>query len=130
MKKVSTPSFSCSITIGLNRGYSDDVITDQELLESIEHAQRLTANRTNIQLSVKITPCSIVFLGQNEPSVTISCINYPKFPQETKELKDAVLLLATTLMSSLNQNRIVLEFPDETVMFEESDEIDPNIKLF
>jgi len=32
-------------------------------------------------------------------------------------------------MSAFNQNRVVIEFDDETVMFEESIEVDDRIKI-
>ena len=76
---------------------------------------------------MKLTACEILFLGQEEPSLTLSIIQYPKFPQPETILKEAFTKLITKLMIDLEQNRIVVQFPDETIMLEQTDAIDHKI---
>ena len=70
-----------------------------------------------------------MFLGQEEPSIELTFIQYPKFQKEEKELKKAIIDLIEGMMIKLAQNRVVIVFTDETIMLEKSDKIDPNIKL-
>ena len=70
-----------------------------------------------------------MFLGQDEPSVTLSFINYPKFPVKEDAFKKGVSFIAEELIRELKQNRTVIVFNNETLMLEKSDEIDKNIDL-
>ena len=129
INKKTTPAFKADITIGLHKGYSDSLWSLNELKTSLNKAQKLLKESKEILLSAKVTLCDIVFLGQDEPSVTISFINYPKFPIEKESFKEGVEFIARTILDDLKQNRIVIVFDDETTMLEQSDEIDKNIKL-
>ncbi|MFD1016189.1 hypothetical protein [Winogradskyella rapida] len=129
INQVTVPSFTAEITIGLNKGYSNDAWTLNDLKHKLVRAQQKLRDTERILLSVKLTLCDIVFLGQDEPSVTLSFINYPKFQIEHQLLKKGVLFIAEQLMKELNQNRIVIVFKDQTVMLEASHDIDNNIQL-
>ncbi|MDA3907020.1 MAG: hypothetical protein PF484_13190 [Bacteroidales bacterium] len=123
------PTWKASITIGRNTGYTDIQISVDSIIEAISEIQKEIANTKNIKLSVKLTECIIVLVGQNEPSVTIDFIQYPKFPYSESELKESITLFAKRLMDVLSQNRIVVVFPDETIMLEQNDGIYPRIKF-
>ena len=47
---------------------------------------------------------------------------------EQKVLKIEIETMTKYLMNEFEQNRIVIEYFDETVMFENSEKIDPRIK--
>lgn len=66
--------------------------------------------------------------GQIEPHVTLSFINYPKFPLKVEILKKEIEELTKQLMNKFKQNRTIIEYLDETVMLEQREEIDPRIK--
>ena len=121
-------SFHASAVFGLQKGYSSDMLTMEEFREAVGQAQLKLKKETGILLSTKLTPCEIIFLGQEEPSVTMEFINYPKFPQKEKELRKGILLMAETMMERLQQNRVVVIFPNQTVMLEQTDDIDPRIQ--
>jgi hypothetical protein len=55
-------------------------------------------------------------------------INYPKFPLSDTNLKKEAEALTAYLMEKFHQNRVVIEFPDETVMLKKTDQIDPRVK--
>lgn len=127
MKKKVCETFVASITIGLNRGYSNEVISNEEFTESIQKIQHQMKNEYNVLLSAKVTPCNIIFLGQNEPSVTLEFINYPKFPLSNGEWKKSILIFTEKIMNDLEQNRVVVVFVDETIMLEQNSKIDPRV---
>lgn len=129
INKAIVRTLKADITIGLNKEYSDDTWSLSELKTSLIKAQKLLKERKDILLSVKVTLCDIVFLGQDEPSVTLSFINYPKFPVTEELFKKGVSYIAEELMRELKQNRIVIVFNDDTIMLEIADEIDKNIDL-
>jgi hypothetical protein len=92
-------------------------------------AQREIYEEFNIGLSAKISSCEILFLGQEEPSIELQFIQYPKFLHEEFLLKKAIVKLTELMMIELEQNRVVIVFTDEIIMLEQSNEIDPNIQL-
>ena len=74
-----------------------------------------------------VSDCSIVFAGQIEPHLKINFINYPKFPLQAPLLKTTITDFTKALMQKFEQNRLVIEYLDETVMFELTNDIDPRI---
>lgn len=129
MKIIKCKTFTAQLTIGLKKGYSEELITAEFLKQTIVAVQEQTKKQFNVVLSAKLTPCEIVCLGQDEPSVTLDFIQYPKFLVEEEQLKQALLFFSEQMMLTLEQNRVVLVFPTETLMLEQSEQIDPNIKM-
>jgi hypothetical protein len=129
MNQITTKTFTAQITIGLKKGYSDENISLIEFKEALLIVQQKIHVKYNIGLSAKLSHCDILFLGQDEPSMELQFIQYPKFPQKVSELKKAIVELTEIMMVKLEQNRVVIVFPDETIMLEQSDSIDPNITV-
>lgn len=129
INKTIIKTYKGEINIGLLKGYSDTVWTVNELKKALTEVQETVKSKKNILLSAKVTLCDIVFLGQDEPSVTISFINYPKFPLDEHSFKEGILCIAKKLMNKLKQNRVVAVFDDETVMLDISPDIDDSINL-
>jgi len=127
-KKVSIDHFKSEITIGLEEGYTHEPIDRAEVIGFLQKFQDNLIEKGDIYLSAKVTACDIVMSGQVEPHLTISFINHPKYPMTIDKLKDIVGHLAIDLMERFKQNRIVVMHSDETVMFENSDQIDGRIK--
>jgi hypothetical protein len=128
INRITTEPFFALITIGSNHGYSENGITENELIEFIQKYQDKLIEELRLYLSVCLSECKIVMSGQVEPHYKLSFINYPRFPYVIDILRTEVETFAQSLMERFDQNRVVVEFPDETVMFEQSDEIDPKIK--
>jgi hypothetical protein len=129
MKIIKTKTFLANAVIGLQRGCSNEIIEIETFKDVLLQAQKLVYEQYNVGLSVKITACDILFLGQEEPSVDIQIIQYPKFPQTEETFKKVFLEFIEILMLELEQNRVVIVFTDETIMLEQSDAIDQKIQL-
>jgi hypothetical protein len=129
MNTVCCKTFTAQITIGLFRGYSNETISMPEFKRALLKAQHNIKAQYKIELSAKLSICEILFLGQEEPSMELKFIHYPKFPHQDSELKKALITLTELMMLELEQNRVVIVFTDETIMLEQSHSIDPNIKL-
>ncbi len=129
MKTTICKTFTAKATIGLFKGYSRELTSIEVFKEVLLEAQQKIKAEYDIALSAKLIPCEILFLGQDELSMELQFIQYPKFPIEESKLKKAILELTKLLMIKLEQNRVVIVFTDEIVMLEQSSEIDPNIKI-
>lgn len=129
MNIVSCKTFTAQVTIGLNIGYTTDIISLQTVKRELFTAQKAIKKEYYVVLSTKIRLCEIVFLGQEEPSIELEFIQYPKFIHEESLLKKAIIQLTELLMTALQQNRVVIVFNDETIMLEKSEKVDPNIQF-
>lgn len=129
MKRKTVKTFRASITVGLQIGYSQEVISWNALKSSIVSAQKEVYEKFNTVLSAKVSLCEIICLGQEEPSATIEFIQYPKFIYEEELLKASIIIFTERVQQVLEQNRTVIVFDDETIMLEKTNKIDPNINI-
>ena len=129
MKIKTVKTYTAKLTLGLNSGYSDKKYSIDDVKRILLEAQEISRDESDTVLSAKLMPCEIFFLGQDELSVEIQFIQYPLLPKKEELLREAIIKLAEYMMDKLNQNRTVIVFSDETVMLEQSDCIDPRIKL-
>ncbi len=127
-KKTIKP-FSAKVTFGLEKGYTKKLIKKSLVIKSIQKYQDNLIKEKNISLSVSLSECSIILSGQVEPHVNLNFINYPKFPLKEKVLKIEIENMTRSLMKEFEQNRVVIEYLDETIMLENSELIDPRIKV-
>jgi hypothetical protein len=128
MKRKSIPPFYGVLTIGLETGYEKVKIDETEIITFIQAYQDELINNKQIYLSASIANCTIVLSGQVEPHLTISFINYPNFELPPAVLKFEIEELSKQLLLAFKQNRVVIEYLDEVIMLENSDEIDPRIQ--
>jgi hypothetical protein len=128
MKRKSIQPFYGVLTIGLEIGYEKVKIDETEIIKFIQAYQDELIKNKQIYLSVSISHCTIVLSGQIEPHLKICFINYPKFELPTAVLKIEIEELSKHLQFAFKQNRVVIEYLDEVVMLENSEEIDPRIK--
>ena len=129
MKSIIIKTFTATATIGLYKAYSNELISIIDFKKILYKAQEQIKKEFDVALSTKLTLCEIVFLGQEEPSVSLDFIQYPKFPTEEVLLKKAIIQLVKLLMENLDQNRTVIVFQEETICLEKSKGIDPEIKI-
>ena len=125
--RKSVESFSATITLGLKYSFSGGPIHKEDIYAFIVDFQEKMIQEKGVYLSASISKCFILLSGQREKHLQIKFINYPKSPLKKEELKEYVEKLTRLLMDKFDQKRIVIEFSDETVMFETTDAIDPNI---
>lgn len=129
IKETKIKTFQASIFIGLEYGYTQKQINENLVIESLSELQKQLSAEKNIFLSASISKTVIVLNNQKEPHLKINFINYPKFPLDENIFKDEVLIIGKELMKQFEQNRILIIYTDETVMLENSEEIDPRILI-
>jgi len=129
MKILKEKTFSAKAVLGLQKGYSSEIISIEDFKSSLLKAQKKIVKKFGVGLSIQLTPCCIFFIGQDEPSITLEIIQYPKFPQPATVLKDSFIQLVVDMMIELEQNRTVIQFLDETIMLEQTDTINHKINF-
>jgi hypothetical protein len=127
MERITIKPFSATLTIGLELGYEKVKIAESKMIACLQSYQESLIKNKQIYLSASIANCKIVLSGQIEPHLKISFINYPKFELSPTVLKNEIEELSKQLMLTFKQNRVVIEYLDETIMLENSADIDPRI---
>ena len=128
IKETKIKTFQASIFIGLEIGYTQKKINKNLVIESLSELQKQLSKEKDIYLSASVSKTVIVLNNHKEQHLKIDFINYPKFPLSEDIFKDEVLIIGKELMKQFEQNRILIIYTDETVMFEQSEEIDPRIR--
>ena len=129
MEIINSEKYTATITIGLQKGYTQYLWSKSEVVAKLQNIQNQIIKDNGIYLSAAISECDIILSGQIEPSLKLDFINYPKFSLEEKTFKENVLLLTKNLMKELNQNRVVIVFHNDIMMIENSSDIDPRINV-
>jgi len=127
MNTKSINTFSAVITFGLEIGYSKQHYDKQHLINKLQEYQKQRIDEASIYLSASVSECNIVLSGQDEKHIKLEFINYPKFPLEIDVFKKEIIRLVSYMLNALQQNRTVIVFPDETIMLENDEAIDPRI---
>jgi len=127
MNIITKPTFTATVTIGMQLGYTKQLYQKSQLISILQKFQQKQITERKVYLSACISECEIVLSGQVEPHLKLDFINYPKFSLEEKQFKTEVEQLSVHLMNELDQNRVVILYHNETKMFEKNKEIDPRI---
>ncbi len=126
-KVIDYNIYKATLLIGLQRGYTNELIEEEMVLDELKKLQDMLIKTRGIYLSANCFLSTIVLSGQQEPHLNLQFINYTKFPLSLETFKTAVEKVAESLMNKFEQNRIVIQFHDANVMLENGDDIDPNI---
>lgn len=124
----SIKTFTAVITLGLEIGYSKEHYDKEYLINELQEYQKKRIDESGVHLSASVSECNIVLSGQYEKHLKLEFINYPKFPLEVEVFKKEIIKLGSYLLNKMQQNRTVIVFPDETIMLEVDEGIDPRIK--
>jgi len=109
----------------LRKAYSKEKISHEDFLRALQDVQRITYEQYGIHLSAQLSPTEIVLHQNIEQQIKLEFINYPEFPQPKEKLEEAIGFLCELLASHLQQNRIVINFPDRHFMLYQKDQLDP-----
>ena len=120
-------TYTATVSLGLESGYTQNPIQVVDYIQAIQTYQHNLIESKRIYLSVSVSETRIVLDGQNEPHVRLEFLNYPRFPLVKELFKSEVIALVEHLMEIFQQNRTVIVFTDETIMFQGSNEVDPRI---
>lgn len=131
MKKKVTrkpvPPFKATVTFGLQRHYTDEILSKEAIFREINKYQKRLQDEKDFLLSISVSETLILLNSQREPHLVFNFINYPLSPLPVQELKQIIEHFVEHLMTLFQQNRVVIEYLDETTMLEFSSDVDPKI---
>jgi hypothetical protein len=106
-------SYNVQIWVGLKETYNDEKIHD---LDDV----RLICDKwvNEIKDCVTITPTEFRYVDGFEKGVIVGYISYPRFPRAEEGIKARSIKLGESLMIGLNQYRVTITTPYESIMLE------------
>jgi len=117
----TSQTYEAYLTIGSIRGYNGDQIDKSELLLAISNFQTAFEIKHHYSCGVRILESEIVFQGYTEQCWDVKMVNYPRFPQFDSALKTFIMELARKLLIVLDQERITVVMPDNSILLERED---------
>ena len=108
----SLETITAKIYLGLREGYTEKVHTLDEVKDFLQQYVN------KVGLCVTVTPTTFVYKDGREDGAVIGLINYPRFPTTREKLKQTAEEIAGLCKTKYNQNRVSIEYQDETVMLE------------
>ena len=108
----SLETITAKIYLGLREGYSDKIHT----LEDVKDFLQEYVNKGG--LCITVTPTTYLYKDAREDGAVIGLINYPRFPMTKEKIKQAAEEIANLCKDRYKQNRISIEYQDQTVMLE------------
>ena len=111
MKQTKVETYTAQIYTGLQVGYSDAI-------HSIEEVEHICEKYVQCGLCVTVTQTKFFYVNGNEDGAIIGLINYPRFPSSQLKIKKQALELARILLNELEQLKVSVVFPEETIMLE------------
>jgi len=123
------PTFMASVLLGLKVGYTETLHTINEVKAAINSARDKVSGYT---FSGSLTTSGIYASGSwgtyEEPSILISTSIYPRFPMEVKKFKTDFICFIGYLATELGQERVAVQFSDESFMLETEHCKEPDLK--
>ena len=107
---VKVEKFTASIHVGLH-------VRNAGITHSISAAENICQKYCDeTGFCVSVTSTKYVYSNGWEQGAIVGILNYPRFAQSPDELRERTIILATELMLGLEQMRVTIDFPNDTVM--------------
>lgn len=104
-------SFNVQIWVGLKE-------RDTGKKHTIEDVYRICDEFVKDGDCVSVTKTNFRYTNGNEEGAIIGYINYPRFPRPWTEVLKRAEFLAENLMEELNQYKVTITTPNESIMLE------------
>jgi hypothetical protein len=110
-----TKSYNVQIWVGLKESFGEGAIHIHTLNEVLEICDLFV---NEVSDCVSVTQTSFRYKGNSEPGVVVGYISYPRFPKDPDVILARAITLGTKLMEGLNQYKVTITTPDESIMLE------------
>lgn len=127
--EIKLETYTAKLNIGLQKNYDNTYYAKSDYIQFLQEYQTKLITEKGIHLSAAVQEFELVYGNLVEKHLVLNFVNYPKFPLEINIFKKNINLLGKKMMEQFNQNRIMIEYPDETIVFEIDPKIDPKISL-
>ena len=106
-------SYNVQIWVGLKETYND------EKIHSLDDVRKICDEWVNeIKDCISIAPTEFRYVDGFEKGVIVGYIQYPRFERSEEGIKARAIKLAEKLMIGLNQYRVTITTPYESIMLE------------
>jgi hypothetical protein len=106
----SVPTFTATIYVGTY----NHTTKETHSLNKIRAVCEKYADE--VGLCVTVTPTQFIYTNGGEKGAAVGLINYPRFPSIPEDIRAHALSLASRLLEALEQHRVSVVMPYETVM--------------
>jgi len=127
--EIKLETYTAKLNIGLQKNYDNTYYAKSDYIQFLQEYQTKLITEKGIHLSAAVQEFELVYGNLVEKHLVLNFVNYPKFPLEINIFKKNINLLGKKMMEQFNQNRIMIEYPDETIVFEIDPKNDPKISL-
>lgn len=127
--EIKLETYTAKLNIGLQKNYDNTYYAKSDYIQFLQEYQTKLITEKGIHLSAAVQEFELVYGNLVEKHLVLNFVNYPKFPLEINIFKKNINLLGKKMMEQFYQNRIMIEYPDETIVFEIDPKIDPKISL-
>ena len=114
MNKCKT--YWVNICVGMKVGYDGRDILPNEVIGKVKHYVNNIEN-----IGVTVTFNEILYPQGHEKGATIGLINYPRYPKKRRKLWNTAVHLARYLREELQQERVTVVSPHDTLVIEKGD---------
>lgn len=121
---MSKNKYTGTINIGLQKGYTGEYYTKAEYVAYIQNWQLERSADHQLMFSPGIYEFDFVCGNLTEKHLAIRFINYPGSVVKKKHFRETVTALAGLLAKTFSQNRILIEYSDQNILLESTDEYD------
>lgn len=112
MNNKITKSYNVQIWLGLKEGYDGIEHTIDEVYDICQKYVN------TIKYCVTVTPTKFIYVNGNENGVIIGLINYPRFPNTQKKIREISFNLSDIFLNQFKQYRISVTTPNKTYLIE------------
>ncbi len=127
--EIKLETYTAKVNIGLQKNYDNTYYAKSDYIQFLQEYQTKLITEKGIHLSAAVQEFELVYGNLVEKHLVLNFVNYPKFPLEINIFKKNINVLGKKMMEQFYQNRIMIEYPDETIVFEIDPKIDPKISL-
>lgn len=110
MNKTIVDTWTANIYLGLKERNTGRIFTISEVKEICQEYVN------TVKLCVSVTETTYIYVDGSEFGVIVGLIQYPRFPEEERDLKEKATSLAEILKNKFKQLRVSIVMKDETIM--------------
>lgn len=104
------PTFQATIYVGFREGYTDHLSDFQDAVDELKEYT------DSVGFCVTATSTRFIYKNGEEDGVAVGIINYPRFPSDSRVLREKAIHVAKRLAKKLKQERVTVVTSEETIM--------------
>ena len=121
---MKRPPYHGTVNIGLQKGYTGSYYSKGDYLHFVCE-WHLKNGKSPLMLCAAVYEYDLVIGNHIEPHLTLRLVTLPNQKIRKKKFRKTVTKFARLMAHQFQQNRILVEFTDRSLLIEKTAEIDP-----